>query len=395
MAIIRLKKGRDKSVLRKHPWIFSGAIDSTKNIEQNGQTVEVISADGKPLGYGSYSAHSQIAIRMLSFDPDEKINPGYIEKKIIEAFQLRDRIIDSESTNAYRIVNAESDSLPGLIVDKYDKYLVCQFLSAGAEFWKKDILNALQSVFNPEGIYERSDVGVREKEGLQQNKGILAGKEPADLIEIIESGKRFFVDIKEGHKTGFYLDQRDNRNLLSQFAKGKEVLNCFSYTGGFSVYALFGGAEKVINIDSSSEILGLAEKNLTLNGFDPSQYENIREDVFKYLRKLRDSDKQFDIIVLDPPKFAESASQIKSASRGYKDINLLALKLLKENGLLFTFSCSGHITQELFNKIVTEAASDSGREVFISKYLTQSEDHTISSSFSESLYLKGILCRVR
>jgi len=394
MPLVKLKRGREKSFLRKHPWIFSGAIDSVKDLKQNGETVEIISADGKPLGYGSYSAHSQITVRVLSFNPSEKIDIDFFRKRIESSIELRNNLINTQSTNAYRIINAESDSLPGLVVDKYDNYLVCQFLSAGAEFWKKEIVEVLNSIFNPAGIYERSDVDVREKEGLQPVKAVLSGKEPAEFIEVIENENKFFVDIKSGHKTGFYLDQRDNRNILSLFASDKEVLNCFSYTGGFAVYALRGGAKKVINVDSSADALSLAEKNLSLNKIDSSRYENTRDDVFKYLRKLRDTNKQFDVIILDPPKFAESVSQVEKASRGYKDINLLALKSLKKNGVLFTFSCSGHITQELFNKIVSDAAIDSGREVHILKFLTQSSDHTISTSFPEGLYLKGLVCVV-
>lgn len=394
MPLVKLKRGRDKSFLRKHPWIFSGAIDSVKDLKQNGETVEIISADGKPLGYGSYSAHSQITVRVLSFNPSEKIDIDFFRNRIESSIELRNNLINTQSTNAYRIINAESDFLPGLVVDKYDNYLVCQFLSAGAEFWKREIVEVLNSIFNPAGIYERSDVDVREKEGLQPVKAVLSGKEPAEFIEVIENENKFFVDIKSGHKTGFYLDQRDNRNILSLFASDKEVLNCFSYTGGFAVYALRGGAKKVINVDSSADALSLAEKNLSLNKIDSSRYENTRDDVFKYLRKLRDTNKQFDVIILDPPKFAESVSQVEKASRGYKDINLLALKSLKKNGVLFTFSCSGHITQELFNKIVSDAAIDSGREVHILKFLTQSSDHTISTSFPEGLYLKGLVCVV-
>ena len=394
MPLVKLKRGRDKSFLRKHPWIFSGAIDSVKDLKQNGETVEIISADGKPLGYGSYSAHSQITVRVLSFNPSDKIDIDFFRNRIESSIELRNNLINTQSTNAYRIINAESDFLPGLVVDKYDNYLVCQFLSAGAEFWKREIVEVLNSIFNPAGIYERSDVDVREKEGLQPVKAVLSGKEPAEFIEVIENENKFFVDIKSGHKTGFYLDQRDNRNILSLFVSDKEVLNCFSYTGGFAVYALRGGAKKVINVDSSADALSLAEKNLSLNKIDSSRYENTRDDVFKYLRKLRDTNKQFDVIILDPPKFAESVSQVEKASRGYKDINLLALKSLKKNGVLFTFSCSGHITQELFNKIVSDAAIDSGREVHILKFLTQSSDHTISTSFPEGLYLKGLVCAV-
>jgi 23S rRNA (cytosine1962-C5)-methyltransferase len=394
MSVVKLKKGRDKSFNRKHPWIFSGAVDSVSNVNQNGETVKIISGDGKILGSGSYSLHSQISVRVLSFNPDEVIDKNFFQQRIENAAQFRKQILDNESSNAFRIINAESDLLPGVIVDKYSDFLVCQFLSAGAEFWKKDIVEILINKFNPKGIFERSDVIVREKEGLQQSKGILYGNAPEGLIEIIENGNKFLVDIINGHKTGFYLDQRDNRKLLEKFSAGNEILNCFSFTGGFSVYALTAGASKVINIDSSEEALVLAEKNFSLNGIDASKYENVNVDVFKYLRKLRDADKQFDVIILDPPKFAESVSQVEKASRGYKDINLLALKLLRKNGTLFTFSCSGHIVADLFNKIIADAGADSGREVHILKYLTQSPDHTMLTSFPEGLYLKGIVCKV-
>ena len=394
MPSVKLKKGRDKSFNRKHPWIFSGAIDSVKDVNKNGETVDIISGDGKLLGYGSYSSHSQISVRVLSFNPEEKINLDFFQKRIKNAAEFRKQIINDEKTNAFRVVNAESDSLPGLVVDKYCDYLVCQFLSAGAEFWKKEIVEILVSLFNPTAIFERSDVEVRKKEGLLPSKGVLFGKEPDELIEIIENGNKFFVDVNLGHKTGFYLDQRDNRKILEQFASGKEILNCFSYTGGFSVYAVKAGASKVINVDSSAESLVLAEKNFFLNGIDSSKFENTHDDVFKYLRKLRDTNRQFDVIILDPPKFAESVSQIDKAARGYKDINLLALKLLKKNGLLFTFSCSGHIVPDLFNKIIADAAADAGREVHILKYLTQSPDHTMLTSFPEGLYLKGLICKV-
>ena len=394
MPSIKLKKGRDKSFNRKHPWIFSGAIDSVKDIKVNGETVDIISGDGKFLGYGSYSLQSQISVRVLSFNPGDKIGREFIQQRIENAIQFRKQIINDESTNAYRIINAESDSLPGLVVDKYADFLVCQFLSSGAEFWKKEIIEILSNHFKPKGIFERSDSDVREKEGLQQSKGILYGKASEGLIEIIENGNKFLVDIVLGHKTGFYLDQRVNRKLLQNFSAGSEILNCFSYTGGFSVYALKAGASKVINVDSSAEALSLAEKNFALNEIDSSKYENTQDDVFKYLRKLRDTNKQFDVIVLDPPKFAESVSQIEKAARGYKDINLLALKLLKNNGVLFTFSCSGHIVPDLFNKIIADAAADAGREVHILKYLTQSPDHTMLTSFPEGLYLKGLVCKV-
>ena len=395
MALVILKRGRDKSIKRKHPWIFSGAIETVKDVKQNGEIVEIISSDGKLLALGSYCPHSQISVRILSFNPQEKVDRNFFRKRIEEAYLLRQTIINHKQTNAYRIINAEGDYLPGLVVDKYDNYLVCQFLSAGAEFWKKEIIEILKDIFNPKGIFERSDVEVRKKEGLEPVKGVLWGNEPPDLIEITENNMKFLVDIKQGHKTGFYLDQRDNRESINEFTKDKEVLNCFSYSGGFSVYALDAGAAKVINIDASSEALNLASKNISLNNFPIERFENIQGDVFEILRKFRDTNKTFDVIILDPPKFAESASQIIKASRGYKDINLLAMKLLNPGGVLFTFSCSGHITPELFSKIISDAAVDANRDVHIMKLLYQSTDHIISANFPEGLYLKGVICKIR
>jgi 23S rRNA (cytosine1962-C5)-methyltransferase len=394
MITVKLKKNRQKSLERKHPWVFSGAIDHVKENPKNGETVKVISADGKFLSWAAFSIKSQISLRVWSFNENEIIDSKFFKEMILQAIEYREQFVDLSNTNAYRLINAESDGLPGLIVDKYNDFIVCQFLSSGAEFWKQEIVAQLSALLNPTGIFERSDVEVREKEGLEPISGVLFGKIPSDLIEIVENGIKFLVDIKNGHKTGFYLDQRENRKLVESLTNQKEVLNCFSYSGGFSAYAIKGGAIKVTNIDSSAEALSLAEKNLSLNQIDSSKYENVADDVFKYLRKLRDANKQFDIIILDPPKFADSASQVEKASRGYKDINLLAIKLLKKNGLLFTFSCSGHITTDLFNKIISDAALDSGKTVHIIKHLTQSMDHTISTNFPEGLYLKGLLCRV-
>ena len=392
MSSVHLKSGRDKSVKRKHPWIFSGAIDHIKGNVSQGETVEVISSSGQKIGKGAYSPDSQIRIRMWTFNLDEEINSTFFQKKISAAYTLRQELFNNQ-TNAYRIINAENDGLPGVIVDRYDDYLSCQFLSAGAEYWKEEIVSYLIEFIKPKSVYERSDSDVRIKEGLTPKTELLYGEEPPDQIEIIEKKLKFLVDIKNGHKTGFYLDQRDNRLLLSSFVKDKSILNCFSYTGGFSVYALQSNAEKVVNIDSSSSALELLSKNVALNNLDISRNENINDDVFKVLRKFRDEGKSFDVIILDPPKFAESVSQIQQASRGYKDINLLAIKLLNRRGTLFTFSCSGHITTDLFHKIISDAALDSKRDMRIIKQMTQSADHTVALNFPEGLYLKGLVLK--
>jgi len=392
VSSVFLKKSADSFIKRKHPWIFSGAIEKVEGNPANGETIQIFSSNKTLVGVGSYSPSSQIRVRVWSFNPEEKIDKDFFRKKFLAASQFRKRIVDTSQTNAYRIINSENDGLPGLIVDRYADYLICQFLSSGSDFHKKIITETLDEVFNPIGIYERSDVEIRIKEGLEPTKGTLSGKEPDDLIQILENGLKFSVDVKNGHKTGFYLDQRDNRKHVSEFSRGKNVLNCFSYTGGFSVYALSSGAKNLTQIEASESALDLSTKNIELNNPDDSKIENISGDVFEVLRKFRDERRTFDLIILDPPKFAESESQIQKASRGYKDINLLAIKLLNPGGILFTFSCSGHISQELFQKIVADAALDSGREVKIIKQLTQAADHPVALNFPEGLYLKGLIC---
>lgn len=394
MQKVILKPGREKSVLRRHPWIFSGAIKSTEEISQPGETIVVYSSKGDLLGRGFYSPHSQIRVRFWSIDPDEQINSEFFHKQIQQAFKMREELFSAKKTNAYRIINAESDGLPGLIVDKYGDFIVCQFLSAGAEFWKNEITDQLRSIVPCKGIYNRSDINVRNKEGLQPTSGVLWGEEPPELVEIQEAELRFLADIKNGHKTGLYLDQRENRMAVAEFVKGKSVLNCFAYTGGFALWALHGGAEKIINIESSAPVLDLAQKNLELSGFDSSKVENIEGDVFQVLRKFRNETRTFDVIILDPPKFAESASHVQKASRGYKDINWLAFKLLNPGGILFTFSCSGHISVDLFQKIVADAALDAGKTVQIIRSLSQAADHPIALNFPEARYLKGLICKV-
>lgn len=394
MPAVILKKGKERLVQSRHPWIFSGAIEKLENVKQNGETVLVKSFDGKELALGAISLHSQIAVRIWSFDVNQKIDEDFFANRIQSAIGLRNNIINYDQTNVYRLINSESDLIPGLITDIYGDYAVCQFLSAGAEFWKEKIVEILKQRLNLKNIYEKSDTDSRRKEKLEERIGVLSGNEPPDLVEVIENNLKFLVDIKSGHKTGFYIDQRDNRKVLSDFAKDKSVLNCFSYTGGFSIYARSSMAKSITNIDSSSTALKILSKNFSVNNFSSDKIENIEGDVFQVLRKFRDERRTFDLVILDPPKFAESTSQINKAARGYKDINLLAMKILNSGGFLFTFSCSGHITQELFRKIVDDAAIDSERSVKFIKQLTQSADHPVLSSFPEGLYLKGIVCEV-
>lgn len=392
VGTVFLKKGKEAIIKSRHPWIFSGAIDRVENIFINGQLVLVKSYKNENLAIGSYSQRSQISVRVWSFNPNSIVNKNFLLQRFNKALSLRKFLFD-ENTTAFRVINSESDLFPGLIVDYYAGYYVVQFLSAGVEFFRNDIIDIISQQKDCLGIIERSDTDSREKENLPIKQEKILGDNP-DKVLFKENGISFYADLLNGHKTGFYLDQRDNRLLVQNFASGKNVLNCFSYTGGFSVYALKGNANFVTNIDSSSTALKLSDENHLINKIPSEQYENIEGDVFKVLRTFRDENKRFDLIILDPPKFADSANNINKATRGYKDINLIAMKLLNPGGLLFTFSCSGHISLELFKKIIDSAASDFGREVKIIKFLTQSSDHPILSSFPEGLYLKGFICQV-
>ncbi len=394
MVNVILKKGRERSVLRGHPWLFSGAINKVEGHAQSGETVRVLDASGSFLAFGAYSPDSQIRVRIWSVNEQTEISSEFFSRRIKAAWQKRLNLKISEQSNAYRLLNAEADGLPGLIADFYDDFLVVQFLSAGSEFWKETIVRQLQSLFKPKGIYERSDVNIRKKEGLPLSKGLLTGEEPPDLVEIQEDHLHFYVDVKNGHKTGFYLDQRENRAVVAQFAKNREALNCFAYTGGFGLAALKAGAKKVVNVEAVGKLLTLIGKNTQLNGLDSSRSENVKGDVFKILRQFHAENRQFDLIVLDPPKFAEAQSHLKRAGRGYKDINLQAFKIIRPGGYLFTFSCSGLMKPDLFQKIVADAAIDAGREARVVRFLSQAADHPIVLSIPESLYLKGLLLQV-
>ena len=398
MATIILKPGRDKSVLRWHPWIFSGAIASVAGTPHLGDTVLVEDSNRQALGWGAYSSQSQIAVRMWTFDPNVQVDVAFLAARLRRAVASRSVLGGRDDLDAYRVVYAESDGLPGLVVDRYGEFLVCQFLSAGAEKWKPELVELIGQLAvtgrSPQGIYERSDVDVRIKEGLSTVSGVLAGEAPPDRVVVNEYGCRFAVQIARGHKTGFYLDQRENRALVAAFAAGCDVLNAFAYTGGFGVWALKGKARSVVNVESSQTALELGRENVRLNGLDETLVEDVAGDVFRVLRQYRDSRREFDLIVLDPPKFAESRSQLEGAIRGYKDINLLALKLLRPGGVLFTFSCSGLVTPELFQQVVAGAALNSGKDVQIVRRLTQGPDHPVALNFPEGEYLKGLVCRV-
>lgn len=388
---IILKPGREKSLLQRHPWVFSGAVEKVIGNPEIGETVAVCDSAGHFLGWGAYSPSSQIRVRVWSLDEEEKISAEFFYNRIQTALWIREKSVLLRDTNAYRLVHAESDGLPGLIVDRYSDWLVVQFLSAGANYWKKEIVSVL-SELGVSGIYERSDVEVRRLEGLSETRGGLWGKEPPSIIRVKENGFQFAIDIQTGQKTGFYLDQRVNRERLQEYCQGKDVLNCFCYTGGFTVYALAGGANSVLSIDSSDGALALADENVKLNQLPEERNRWLEADVFLALRKFRDEGRSFDLIVLDPPKFASTAAQAQRAARGYKDINLLAIKLLKPGGILFTFSCSGGITPELFQKIVAGAAIDARADVQILERLYQSPDHPVLLTFPEGEYLKGLVC---
>ena len=384
-----LKIDKDRAVQSRHPWIFSGAIDQVDSGLAKGDLAEVHSAAGEFLGTGYFNPDSQIVVRMLAFEK-AAIDEHFFEKKITNAVELRKRLL-SPDTDACRFVHAEGDFLPGLIVDRYAGYLVVQISTAGMEKRKDVIVKVLQRHFPGVSIFEKSDVESRKHEGLPKEVGVLSGNEPPAALEIRENGILFDVDIKGGQKTGFFIDQRENRMFVKELSAGRRVLNCFAYTGGFSVYAAKGGASEVLSVESSLPAVDLGIQNLKKNGFDRDRFDWVREDVFEFLRK---DGTQYDLIILDPPAFCKSRTQIQQAARGYKDINMFALKKVAPGGLLFTFSCSGHISPDLFQKIVFGAAKDAGRDVRIIKKTGQPFDHPVNIYHPEGEYLKGLLCEV-
>lgn len=391
--VLVLEEGKEKSATRKHPWIFSGAIRCVQGEPKSGDTVEVRSAHGEFLGLAAYSPESQIRARFWTFRERLPINREFFSRLLDKAIENRQsRGFDiHDPKSAFRLVYAENDGLPGCIIDKYARIVSVEILSAGAEKFRKEIYGLLAEKLAPDGIIERCDSDVRAKEGLPLRKGVVYGDVPKEPVEILENGIRFDIDAWNGHKTGYYLDQRDARAEVGAFASGKRILNCFSYTGGFGLFALKNGAKSVTEVDVSKEALAIAETLILKNGFDMDRAELLEADVFSYLRKCRDSRKEFDLIVLDPPKFIENKSHLAKGSRGYKDINLLALKLLAPGGMLATFSCSGLMTMDLFQKIVADAALDAHREVQIVHRFGQPADHPVKTSFPEGQYLKGLL----
>jgi 23S rRNA (cytosine1962-C5)-methyltransferase len=386
-----LKKGREKSLKRRHPWIFSGAVERVNGKPALGDTVEVLDGAKKLLARAAYSPKSQIRARVWTFDPSEQVDGNFFKTRIQTALALREALPAAKHANALRLVHGESDALPGLVVDRYADVLVAQFLAAGVERWREPILDALMELSGCAAVFERSDAEVRKLEGLEPRVGFARGNRNAARCPIIEYGLNFRVDVEQGQKTGFFLDQRENRQRVRSLAAGRHVLDGFCYTGGFSIAALAGGAKRVTAIESSAAALEVARENLAANPLDASRMEFQQGDVFEKLRRLRDQNAKFDLVVLDPPKFAPTAAQVKKAARAYKDINLWALKLLAPGGLLATFSCSGGVSAELFQSIVAGAALDAGADAKIIERFTAAADHPVALEFPEGEYLKGLL----
>ena len=389
MKNLVLKPGREKSLLRRHPWIFSGAVATLPNAIEAGETVEVRSSSGEFLALAACNPQSKIVGRVWDWQA-RAIDAGFFRERIARAVELRRRMLPD--CTALRLVHAESDGLPGVVIDRYGEVVVVQLSSAGAMRWREAIADAIEAVVKPTTIFERSDADVLALEGLQPHIGLLRGAQPPSDLCVNDGGAKFEIDVPHGHKTGFYLDQRDNRRRLRDLAANCEVLDCFAYTGGFTINALMGGAVRVTAVDSAGPALALLKRNAQLNQLPAP--ECIEGDVFQTLRKLRDQARSFDLIVLDPPKFAPTAAHAEKAARAYKDINLLGFKLLKPGGLLFTFSCSGGVSRELFQKIVAGAALDAGVEAQIVNHLSAGADHPVALNFPEGEYLKGLVCRV-
>jgi len=393
MKAIRLREGKERSLLRRHPWVFEGSI--AKGRADLGETVRVEAHDGRFLAWGAYSPQSTIRVRAWSFVEAERIDAAFFARRVQRAVALRARLaVDSD---AVRLLHGEADGLPGLVVDRYGDTLVAQFGFAGSERWKDAIADALLQATGTARLYERSDLGVRKFEGLPEQQGWLRGDGPTQL-PIREHGWVLQVDVAQGHKTGTYLDQRDNRLHFAQAVRHfgcAAVLNCYSYSGGFTLAALAGGAQQVTSVDSSAPALALARQHVQANGFDAARHESVDADVNAYLRAALEQGRRFDAIVLDPPKFAHTAAQAERAARAYKDINRLGLKLLRPGGLLFTFSCSGGIGPELFHKIVAGAGIDAGVDAAILRRMAAAPDHPTTLEFPEGDYLTGLALLVR
>jgi 23S rRNA (cytosine1962-C5)-methyltransferase len=386
-ATLVLRPGRDKSLRRHHPWIFSGSVARLDGNPAAGDTVRVVSTAGDALGYAAYSPASQLRARMWTFDPDVTIDESFVAERVLAAASRRTHLF--AISDSARLVFSEADGVPGLIADRYGDSIVVQLGSAGAELWRDVIADALVSLPGVRCVYERSDVDAREREDLPQRTGLMRGVEPDAETIVGERGYRYSVGFTQGQKTGFYLDQRNARAAVAEVARGRSVLNAFSYTGAFSVIAAANGATSVTSLDSSGPALLGAKRNAELNDVDVG--EQIEGDAFAELRTLRDKARSYDLIMLDPPKLAQTEAHVARATRAYKDLNLLAAKLLEPGGILMTFSCSGGVSEELFQKVVAGAALDSKRNLRIIGRLAQPSDHPVPLSFPEAAYLKGLV----
>lgn len=387
-----LKPDRDEPVLRRHPWVFSGAVAQWQGKVQAGDVVDVLSHDGRWLARGFANPHSEVPVRIATWR-DEPLDEPWLWQRLHAAYQRRLAWRIPDETTAFRLAYAESDFLPGVIADCYGDFVVVQLYTPAMERCKEIVAAMLDELLHPQGVFERGDMDTRLREKLPPRIGPLRGVAPPERLTVTEHGLRFLVDVWRGHKTGFYLDQRDNRFRAAPYLAGERVLNAFSYTGSFAVYALRAGACTVINLDTSAEALRLAEENAALNGF-VGRVQALEGNAFQVLRRFRDAGEQFDAIVLDPPRFAPTKAVVENALRGYKDINWLAMRLLRSGGTLVTFSCSGMVSAEMFQQVLFAAALDAGREVLLVERLRQSRDHPVPVAFPEAEYLKGFICRV-
>ena len=392
MAQLILLPGKERSAFKHHPWLFAGSVGRLEGRARPGDTVDVLADNLRPLGRAAYSPKSQIRARFWTFDAEESIDDAFFKRRIAAAVALRQALPELRGQQGLRLIHAESDGLPGVIADQYGDTVVVQLTSAGADKWRNAIVAGLVKATGCARVYERSDSDVRGLEGLGPTTGWLHGETPSTPLSIDENGVRLAIDIAGGHKTGFYLDQRENRALLGQLSAGKDVLNCFCYTAGFSLHALAGGAKSVLSIDSSGPALAQAQANLALNPTLPSDRAQwLEADVFQALRDFRKAGRTFDLIVLDPPKFAPSAAHAERAAKAYKDINILGFRLLRPGGFLMTYSCSGGVGLEMFQKIIADSALDAGRNARIVRRLSGAADHPVALNFPEGEYLKGLL----
>jgi 23S rRNA (cytosine1962-C5)-methyltransferase len=394
MFEVILKKGKEKAVLHRHPWVFSGAIEKVKGSPANGDIVRLVNAKGDFMAYGFFNDQSRVALRLLEWNEHVVVDDTWFREKVATAVKSRANILADGTTNTCRLIFSESDYLPGLIVDKYADHLAVQVLTSGIEEVMPVIIDALTHLIKPERIFDKSDASSREHEGLQTSNVALTLASPPENVEVKENGIIYHINIAEGQKSGFYCDQRDNRKILASYTKDKKVLDCFSYTGGFTLNSFQNGAASVTSVDSSALAIETLRENIKLNNFDSSKHIAIQSDVNKQLRVFKDQEEKFDVIVLDPPKYAPSRSALDRASRAYKDLNRLAMLLLNEGGLLATFSCSGAMDMETFKQVLAWAALDAGKQVQFIHQFCQPEDHPVRASFPEGEYLKGLLCRV-